>query len=116
MPFYSHDFERMSDNFFYSIKWSQKSRKSLKILANLESAYVNFSKLLRTDHLFSIPDNVAAEKETKVKNRKVEASYLGIFVNYLTQIYSNDYALYYLPARWESVVLLKMLQIINNFI
>lgn len=78
----------------------------------MESAYVNFSKLPRTDHLFSIRDNVAAKKETKVKNRKVEASYLGIFVNYHRSI-ANDYALYCLPAQCESEVFLKMLQIIN---
>lgn len=71
------------------MKWHWKSRKRLKILSNLESSHVNFSKLSRTDHLFFIPNDVAAEKQTKVKNRKVEASYLRIFVKYLTQLYSK---------------------------
>lgn len=76
-------------NCLFLIKWHWKSKQRLKILSNLESAYVNFSKLPRIDHLLFIPNNVAAEKQSQVKNRKVEAPYQGIFVNCLAQLYSK---------------------------
>lgn len=76
-------------NILFLIKRHWKKKKRLKILSNLESTYVNFSKLPRTDHLFFIPNTVAAERQSQVKNKKVEPPYQGIFVNYLTQLCSN---------------------------